>query len=285
VTEQLSTAQPFVPLLPSMAELLNLEELDRDLYRGINEYPVEHRPTLFGGQVAAQALKAAGLTVPEGRSPHSMHGYFLRTGWRARPIVFKVERDRDGKSFSARRVSALQNGEVIFDLTASFHVQEEGGEYGLAMPAGLPGPDECAPEPYNHNFPNADARPVPPMRRNLDGNMISSTVWIKTRERLADDRLTHACALAYMSDIATGFANVEVDRLPSGGPSLDHAIWFRTALRADEWNLMKLWPLMAGGARGLYGGSIHSIDGTLGAMLTQEALMRPPAQRAAQGGG
>ncbi|MDO8389762.1 MAG: thioesterase family protein [Actinomycetota bacterium] len=272
----MTQAHQFEPQLPTMAALLDLEELDRDLYRGINEFPTADRPTLFGGQVAAQALKAAGLTVPEGRLPHSMHGYFLRTGWRARPIVFKVERDRDGKSFSARRVSALQNGEVIFDLTASFHVEESGGEYGQSLPVGLPGPGDCAPEPYSHNFPNADARPVPPLRRDANGNLISATVWIKTRERLADDLLTHACALTYLSDIATGFANVEVDRLPSGGPSLDHAVWFRTPLRADEWNLMQLSPLMAGGARGLYGGSIHSVDGTLGAMLTQEALMRPP---------
>ncbi len=273
----MSDSSEFVPQLPSMAELLDLEELDRDLYRGINEFPTADRPTLFGGQVAAQALKAAGLTVPEGRSPHSMHGYFLRTGWRARPVVFKVERDRDGKSFSARRVSALQNGEVIFDLTASFHLQEDGGEYGVAMAQGLPGPDECSAEPYNDNYPNAEARPVPPLHIDRFGNRISSTIWMRTSERLADDRLTHACAFAYMSDIGTGFANVKADRLPSGGPSLDHAVWFRTALRADEWSLMRLWPLMAGGARGLYGGSIHSADGTLGAMFTQEALMRPPA--------
>lgn len=266
-----------------MTELLDLEELDRDLYRGINELPTADRATLFGGQVAAQALMAAGLTVPEGRLPHSMHGYFLRTGWRARPVVFKVERDRDGKSFSARRVSAVQNGEVIFDLTASFHVEEEGGEFGLAMPADLPPPEECGPEPHAHNFPNAEARAVPPLRLDRNGNLVSATVWMKARERLADDRLVHACALAYMSDIGTGFANVEVDRLPTGGPSLDHAVWFRTGLRADEWNLMQMWPLMAGGARGLYGGSIHSIDGTLGAMLTQEALMRPPAEQPSVG--
>lgn len=275
MTDAPTSAPEFVPQLPSMRELLDLEELDRDLYRGINEFPTADRPTLFGGQVAAQALKAAGLTVPEGRAPHSMHGYFLRTGWRARPIVFKVERDRDGKSFSARRVSALQNGEVIFDLTASFHVEEEGGEYGLAMPADVPPPDACRPEPYTFNFPSADARPVPPLRADRHGHQISPRVWIKTHERLPDDRLTHACALAYLSDIGTGFALVDVPRLPTGGPSLDHAVWFRTALRADEWNLLDLWPLMAGGARALYCGSIHSADGTLGAMLTQEALMRP----------
>ncbi|MDO8365025.1 MAG: thioesterase family protein [Actinomycetota bacterium] len=265
------------PSLPTMAELLDLEELDRDLYRGINEVPDNGRPNLFGGQVAAQALKAAGLTIPDDRSPHSMHGYFLRAGRRDRPVVFKVERDRDGRSFSARRVSALQNGEVIFDLTASFHVHEEGGEYSVAMRDGVTPPAECPYEPFNHNFPLAESRVVPPLREGQGGAMLSDVIWVRIREQLADDRLTQACALAYLSDIGTGFAGVVVHDLPTGGPSLDHALWFRTPVRADQWLLMQMWPLMAGGARGLYAGAMHQHDGTLGAMLTQEMLMRPPA--------
>ena len=263
------------PSFPTMAELLDLEELDRDLYRGINEVPDNGQPTLFGGQVAAQALKAAGLTVPDDRYPHSLHGYFLRPGQRARPVIFKVERDRDGRSFSARRVSAVQGGAVIFDMTASFHVGEPGGEYSVPLRDGLPTPESCGEEPFNHNFPRAEARVVPPTTPDAAGNQLSSTLWLRIREPLGDDRLTHSCALAYLSDIGTGFLSIDVPGLPRGGPSLDHAVWFRTPIRADEWVLQHMWPLMAAGARGLYAGSMHHHDGTLGAMITQESLLRP----------
>jgi acyl-CoA thioesterase-2 len=263
------------PFLPSIAELFDLEPLDRDLYRGVNEVPENGRPTLYGGQVAAQALMAAGLTVPDGRHPHSMHGYFLRPGMRAQPVIFKVERDRDGRSFSARRVCAVQDGAVIFDLTASFHVDEPGGEYTTPMRDGVPAPEDCNPEPFSHNFPNAEARVVPPTTRDENGVELSSTIWLRMREPLGDDRLVHSCALAYLSDIGTGFLSTEVPGLPKGGASLDHAMWFRTPIRADEWVLHHMWPLQAGGARGLYAGAMYQQDGTLGVTITQEALLRP----------
>ncbi len=263
-----------LPQLPSMTELFDLETLDRDLYRGVNEIPDNGMPTLFGGQVAAQALRAAGLTVPEGRFPHSMHGYFLRPGQRSRPVIFHVERDRDGRSFSARRVTAVQDGAVIFDLSASFHVDEPGAEYTMPMLADLPDPDVCKGEPFTNNFPSATVRIVPPTFTDKFGNEISSTLWVRAREPLGDDRLTHCCALAYMSDISTGFVSTDVPGLPRGGPSLDHAMWFRTPIRADQWVLLHMWPLMAGGSRGLYAGSMHQQDGTMGVMLTQESLLR-----------
>lgn len=263
------------PSLPTMAELLDLEEVDRDLYRGINEIPGNGRPTLFGGQVAAQALKAAGLTAPAGRNPHSLHGYFLRPGSRARPVIFKVERDRDGRSFSARRVRAVQDDAVIFDMTASFHVPESGAEYSSPMPSGLPDPESCPTEPFSHNFPSAEARMVPPTTPDGQVHELSSTIWLRIREPLGNDPLTHSCALTYLSDIGTGFLSTNVPGLPRGGPSLDHAVWFRTPIRADDWILQHMWPLMAGGARGLYTGSIHQRDGTLAAMITQESLLRP----------
>jgi len=262
------------PFLPTMAELLDLEELDRDLYRGVNEVPTNERPTLYGGQIAAQALKAAGLTVPEGRYPHSLHGYFLRPGLRADPVIFKVERDRDGRSFSARRVSAVQHGAVIFDLTASFHLDEPGGEYASAMPTDLPLPEQCKAEPFNHNFPRAEARVVPPTMIDAQGNELSSTMWLRIREPLGDDRLTHSCALAYLSDIGTGFLSTAIEGLPRGGPSLDHAMWFRAPIRADGWVYHHMWPLHAGGARGLYAGSMYQHDGALGVTIAQESLLR-----------
>ena len=162
---------------------------------------------------------------------------------------------------------------MIFDLTASFHIDEPGGEYAPG-PLDVPGPDECASETFDWNFPSADVRIVPPTRPNDDGRALSSTLWVRTRERLADDRLTHCCALAYLSDIGTGFFSLDVPGLALGGPSLDHAMWFRAPIRADEWVLQHMWPLMAGGARGLYAGSMHQRGGTLGAMITQESLLR-----------
>lgn len=263
------------PFLPSLSDLLHLELIDTDLYRGINEYPDDGRHTLFGGQVAAQALMAAGSTVAEGRHPHSMHGYFLRPGQRSHPVIFAVERDRDGRSFSARRVRALQGGAVIFDLTASFHVDEPGGEFVAPMPDDLAPPDECRQEHYNTQFPNADARMVPPVVEGEHGRVVSSRLWLKVREPLADDRLTHACALAYLSDIGSGFHRPETAGLQHGGASLDHAMWFRVPIRADEWVLSDMLPMHAGGARGLYRGSMFQREsGTLGVSFTQESLLR-----------
>lgn len=267
------------PHRPSMTELLTLEPIDTDLYRGTNEFPDSEQPTLYGGQIAAQALMAAGLSVPDGRFPHSLHGYFLRPGQRAKPVVFKVERDRDGRSFSARRVSAVQDGLVIFDLTASFQVSEPGGEYAVPMPADLPPPEDCPPDTFSFEIPNAEARVVPPTWTADDGREMSGTLWLRIRERLADNRLLHACAVAYLSDIGTGFHRADVVGLPRGGTSIDHAMWFRTPIRADEWILHHMWPLHAGGGRGLYGGSMFSVGGTLGVTITQEGLLRPLRKR------
>ncbi|MCU1398321.1 MAG: acyl-CoA thioesterase [Acidimicrobiales bacterium] len=257
-----------------MTELLDLEQLDRDLYRGVNDVKVNGEPALYGGQVAAQALKAAGLTVATDRAPHSLHGYFLRPGLPAQPVIFAVERDRDGRSFSARRVRAMQNGAVIFEMTASFHIDEAGGTYEMPIRDGLIDPESCVPEPHSANFPRADARVVPPTQVDDAGNHYSSTVWLRAVDPLGDDRLTHCCALTYLSDIGSGFMTLDRTDLPRGGPSLDHSMWFHGAIRADAWTLLHMWPLMAGGARGLYAGSMHQQDGQLGAMVTQEILLR-----------
>jgi acyl-CoA thioesterase II len=262
---------------PRMLDLLNLEQIDRDLFRGINEPTSTHRTHLYGGQIAAQALKAVGITAPEGRFPHSLHGYFLRRGDPKQPVIFKVERDRDGRSFSARRVSAVQDGAVIFDMTASFHVREPGGEYAVPIADGVPAPQDCPPDITNEAFPLLEVRMVPPTTIDDTGSERSSTSWLRVREELGDDPLTHSCALAYLSDLGSGFMSLDLPGLPRGGPSLDHAMWFRAPIRADQWVLHHMWPLMAGGARGLYAGAIHQQDGTLGSMITQECLLRPLA--------
>lgn len=271
----MSSEPSFVPRLPSMREMLDLEEIDTDLYRGVSEWVSPDHPRLYGGQVAAQALMAAGRTVSSDRHPHSMHGYFLRQGRRDQSVIFKVERDRDGRSFSARRVSAMQGGKVIFDLTASFHVDEEGKEFrvGLAADTPPPEPDVLEHSPFEMRL--AEVLNVPPGRIGIDNWSVSPTMWTRIREPLGDDRLVNACALVFLSDIGSGFSHPDAAALPAGGPSLDHAVWFQGRARADDWILLKMWPLMAGNARGLYLGSMHQSDGTLLAMLTQESLLRP----------
>lgn len=263
-----------------MLELLTLEELDRDLFRGVNQATVPRASRLFGGQVAAQALRAAALTVDADRLPHSMHGYFLRMGTPDLPVILRVDRDRDGRSFSARRVVALQRGEVIFDLSASFHVREEGAEFVPASPTTPHPPEEYEADPWSAQHPFAEARAVPPTRPSPEGPHVASRMWTRVIERLPDDPVLHACALAYMSDFGSGYAVVDDPDLPAGGSSIDHSIWFHDAIRADEWTLLDMWPLKAGHARGLYAGSMHSASpdarGVLGLMFTQEFLMRVP---------
>jgi acyl-CoA thioesterase II len=262
------------PATSGLAALLELEVLDRDLFRGQNEEGASARLSLYGGQVAAQALRAAGATVPPGRLPHSLHGYFLRPGLVDRPVILQVDRDRDGGSFSARHVRAVQDGEVIFSMVASFHAQEEAASFdavptrGGADPATLPG----RPTPFL-----VEVREVTPTRI-VDGQVRhSDSLWVRASAPLPDDPLVHACALAYVSDLGSGFGQVDVPGLPAGGPSIDHSLWFHDLIRADEWMLLELWPLKASSARGVYSGSLRSEDGCLGALLTQEMLLRDRA--------
>jgi acyl-CoA thioesterase-2 len=256
---------------PDLAALLDLEPLDRDLFRGENERGARERFSLYGGQVAAQALRAAGSTVPDGRLPHSLHGYFLRRGRPDRPVIFHVDRDRDGGSFSARHVRAVQDGEVIFSMLASFHEREESPSYDAVASRGGASPESLPPRPSPFLI---DVREITPTRI-ADGQVRhSDRLWVRATTRLSDDPLTHACALAYVSDLGSGFGQVDVDHLSAGGPSIDHSMWFHETIRADEWMLLELWPMKAGGARGVYGGSLRAEDGRLGTVIAQEMLLR-----------
>jgi acyl-CoA thioesterase II len=262
----------------TMAELLDLEVVDRNLYRGWNEVRSEALPRLYGGQVAAQALRAAMLTVPEGRRVHSLHGYFLRPGVADWPVILRVERDRDGRSFSARHVEAVQHGEVIFTMSASFHVHEWSGVYDPPAPTGVADPDGLAPA-----APDWLGNGVLQMRQVGDpGANTASRIWARIAPPFGDDQGMQDCALTYLSDLGSGFADLDIDDLPKGGPSLDHAVWFQDPVRADEWVLIDMWPMKAGAARGLYAGAMRDRSGTLGAMLTQEILVRPPAPNGGQ---
>jgi acyl-CoA thioesterase-2 len=269
-------ASPDLPKAATLAELLDLEELDRDLYRAHNPRR-PFVPHLYGGQVAAQALRAAALTVPQGRHAHSLHGYYLRSGEADHPTIMRVTRDRDGRSFSARHVVALQHGEAIFTASASFHVDEESGDFsGVPLPADLPAPEAITAEGGNDDV-MFEMRPVFDRPPALDELRASRRIWGRTREPLPDDREVHACGLVYFSDMSTGFIDLDVAGLPRGGTSLDHTIYFHRPTRADDWLFMELEPVSAAGARGVYRGSIHDRSGRLAATLVQENLMRPPA--------
>jgi acyl-CoA thioesterase-2 len=254
-----------------LATLLDLEELDRDLFRGRNGRHKDPRVSLFGGQVAAQALRAASLTVPEGRFPHSLHGYFLRAGRPDHPVIFAVDRDRDGGTFSARHVRALQHGEVIFSMLSSFQSTEEGASYETP-PSREVGPPESY--PARDWDPLVESRDVS-FKEVWPGHQVSDVVWARVPTPFPDDPILHACALTYISDYGNGFATVDVPGLPPGGPSIDHVLWFHHPIRVDEWVLLDLTPARASGARGSYLGTLRNERGDLGAVIGQETLLRP----------
>ncbi len=273
---------PDVPITRDFQELIDLEEIDADLYRGVHEPSSRFRRSLYGGQVAAQALRAAAYTVPDGRRPHSLHGYFLRPGRPDRRVVLRVARDRDGRSFSARHVVAVQNGEVIFSMSASFHATRDGSEWSEARRPELDADDLTDDGWWASTEKMFQVRALPPSVPYRDDEFpVPARIWIRSRKPLPDDPVVHACALAYASDLTTGFGDGIVPGLDRGGPSIDHAVWFHQPIRMDDWVLIDTWPLKAGGSRGLYTGTIQDRSGRVGAMLTQEMLFLsgPTARR------
>jgi acyl-CoA thioesterase II len=252
----------------SLPDLLTLERIDEDLFRTV---VVSGKPAgLFGGQVAAQALRAAAETVPEDRQPHSLHGYFLSPGDASQRLLLTVRRDRDGGSYSNRRVIAVQNGKVIFNLAASFHQAEEGLAYQahaapeVEPPEDLPDSDRRI--PLHGVQIRIPAQPRP-------GQPWPSRVWMKSRHKLDSD-IAHACALTYVSDMFVGHS--AVPGLVIGGPltSIDHSLWLYRRVAVDDWVLMDLQPEAGYGGRATYTGRIFSRDGTLCAGIAQETLFR-----------
>ena len=231
---------------------------------------------LFGGQIVAQALRAAAATVPPEFRVHSLHAYFIRRGDHAEPIRFEVERVRDGRSFATRSVIARQAAGAILSASVSFQVDEEADDVqNAAMPPG-PGPKGVALDSWTTLF---DRGPVPVA--DLDGR---SRGWVRINGDLGDDAILHACALAYMSDdFSTDAAiNLRPDRPGPDDPvqhpylaiSLDHAIWFHRPVRADQWHLMAFVCHGIISSRGLTMGHVFSVDGTHVASVTQEVLVR-----------
>jgi acyl-CoA thioesterase-2 len=259
-----------MPFAADMNEMLAVEAIDRDIFRGWNTVDAKVKPALYGGQVAAQALMAAGRTVDADRPPHSLHGYFLRPGNPKRPVLLQVNRDRDGRSFSARHVSAVQDGEVIFSMLASFHLPEASPTVDLVPTNPALDPEACSPR---GDFALLDIRaPVPDDPETNRGT--PPYMWMRSRMAVPADPLIQACALTYVSDLGSGFGQVEVSGLAKGGPSIDHALWFHAPVDVNHWLLLELWPSKAGGARGVYAGSLRDQHGLLGATLVQEMLLR-----------
>ena len=256
-----------------LPEVLTLERIEDNLFRTV---VVSAEPGgLFGGQVAAQALRAAAETVPAGRQPHSLHGYFLSRGDSSRRVLLTVSRDRDGGSYSNRRVIAVQNGVVIFNMAASFHVAEDGADY-QARPA----PDAEAPEelPFSERWFRMHGVELRIPAQPQPGQPWPSRVWVRSRYKLETDTL-HACALAYVSDMFTGLASVPGVSISGPLTSIDHSVWFYRKVALDDWVLMDLRAESASGGRATYSGRIFSRDGVLCAGIAQETLFRPGVAR------
>ncbi len=262
--------EPKLGDVDDLATLLDLEELDRDLFRGRNGNHGDPRVSLYGGQVAAQALRAAGHTVPDGRLPNSLHGYFLRPGQPDHPVIFSVDRDRDGGSFSARHVRAIQHGEVIFSMLASFKQPEPATTYEVAVTREVPAPEEVEARGWDVLVETREVS-----RREIHGHGVSDCLWARVNTPLPDDPMVHACALTYLSDYGGGFVLLDVPDLPLGGPSIDHVLWFHEPVSANDWVLVDLHPERASDRRGSYRGTLRSRDGTLAAVVAQECLLRP----------
>jgi len=279
------------PVVDRLVRLLDLERIEENIFRGVS--PMTDRMRVFGGQVAGQALVAAGRTVPAERHVHSLHAYFIRAGDPEVPIVYDVDRIRDGRSFTTRRVVAIQHGQAIFSLSASFQKQETGIDHADAMPD-VPDPETLPtfPErvaPYVDRFGpwGRLPRPIdiryvtdPPwVSRDRGPSAAVNQVWMRADGRLPDDPLLHVCVLAYASDMTLLDSVLARHGVAWGldkvlGVSLDHAMWFHRPFRADEWVLYDCASPSASGARGLATGRFFSRDGRLIAYVVQEGLLR-----------
>jgi acyl-CoA thioesterase II len=287
---------PLQPVVSELIELLSLERLEDNLFRGQSrDIGTKY---VFGGQVLGQALSAAQATLTQPRNAHSLHAYFLRAGDIEHPIVYDVDRTRDGGTFSVRRVTAIQHGQVIFFCAASFQDQEGGGEHQLSMPE-VPKPEDIDPAPaippdvlatlptkvqrwldrmgpfeFRHVYPRDELKPPkrPPFQQ----------VWFRLAEKVGDAPELHRALLAYASDFhllgtATFPHGISYYQPNVQMASLDHALWFHRPFRADDWLLYSIDSPSAQGSRGLARGLVYDRQGQLVASTAQEGLIRVTA--------
>lgn len=280
------------PVLAEILRLLDVEKIEENLYRGRND---PNTPHVFGGQVLAQGIASAFRTIEAGRSLHSIHAYFLRPGDWNQPVLYDVDRIRDGRSFTTRRVVAIQHGRPILNMSSSWQKAEDGLEHASTMPD-VADPDTLVPDRelyakiakrhpevkrFAFRFDAIDSRqvegilmfdpkPRPPVKHT----------WVRTVDPLPDEPEVHLCMLAYISDM--DFMSTSLlphGRGPGGGriqgASLDHALWFHRPFRADEWLLFAKESPSASGARGFVRGSFFDRQGRLVASAMQECLIRP----------
>jgi acyl-CoA thioesterase II len=279
--------------LADLQQQFELERLEVNLFRGQSRDTGS--PQVFGGQVLGQALKAASATIDDARKVHSLHAYFLRRGDFTRPIVYSVDRSRDGGSFSTRRVLAIQDGEQIFICSASFQIEEQGLEYQVSAPQ-VPPPEDLQPlakppQVEIDKLPEKlrrwleierpfEFRPVQPYNplRPMACEPVRQ-IWMRAVDKLPDDDALHRCLLAYMSD----YWLLDTTTMPHGSSflrgnlimaSIDHAIWFHRPARVDDWLLYCLDSPSSSGARGFARGSLYSRSGVLVASTAQEGLIR-----------
>ena len=281
------------PILEQLVSLLNMETIEENLFRGASQ-DIGFRQ-LFGGQVLGQALSAASQTVDCSRQANSLHGYFLRAGDAQKPVIYQVERVRDGSTFSTRRVTAIQNGHTIFTCSASFHQQEEGFFHQTQMPDVPPPEDLIAEEDLSPLLAKAltqekrekmlrakaiETRPVQVLDPlHPEACEPVKQIWFKASDTLPKSPALHKYLLAYASD----FGLLTTSLLPHGASiwqpqmqvaSLDHAIWFHEEVCLDDWLLYSTASPWAGSSRGFSRGSIYTRDGRLVASVAQEGLIR-----------
>ena len=279
--------------LNELVKFLNVEQIDKFLFRGVS--PDTSRKRVYGGQVLAQAINAALRTVSPERKVHSLHAFFLRPGNPDAPIIYDVDPIRDGKSFTTRRVVAIQNGKAIFNASMSFQIVEKGLEHQTDMPD-VPGPNGLVSDAeylqrLAKTHPNLVtpamklALPIEIRRINPLDPMAPKKVkpetglWMRAKGELGSDPITHQSMLAYLSDyyfMATALLPHGISIIDSKvqGASLDHLLYFHDDLKADEWLYYHMYSPVASGGRGLNRGTIYSQDGRLVASTVQEGLIR-----------
>jgi acyl-CoA thioesterase-2 len=257
---------------------LDLEQLDGD--RFVASPHGFARERTFGGQVVAQALRAACLTIDRSRYVHSLHCYFIRPSRPEEPLRFEVTRTRDGRAFSTRYVTARQEGKPIFEMIASFHDPEPGEDWQAAAPPSVPPPEDLLPVQFSRLFGNDQPVEIRPVAKpGSDSFPISHPFWVRVTMPIGTEPAVHACLLTYLSDLAV----VRAARAPGSAArhdlrvSLDHSIWFHRPPRVDQWLLYSMDPVAHVGTRGLAQGSIRTVDGRLVASVAQEVLLRPAA--------